>query len=84
MRCRIGAAACDHRNPAAGDLHRGGDDVAMFLRAKSRDLARRPARDERVAALIDLPGDEITEYRFIDSSRRKRGHEGGYRTEKHG
>jgi hypothetical protein len=62
--------------------------AAMTARCSSAlrvaTFAGRPAWDERIAALIDLPGDEITEYRFIDSSRRKRGHEGGYRTEKHG
>jgi hypothetical protein len=55
----------------------------MFVDRQSGGFARCAARDKPVRSFVDLPLDEFTEYRVIDSSCRKRSQQGGYRAEKH-
>src|SRR5215217_6962107 len=55
----------------------------MLVPAEGRDFTRRPARHQGVAALGDLPFDEITECVFSDTAPRKGGYERRNRAENH-
>ncbi len=79
----VGATAGDYRNPAPRHLDGQLDQAAVLLGRQGRGLAGGAAGHQSVASFVDLPLDEITEYRMIDSSRRKWRHQRGYRPEKH-
>jgi hypothetical protein len=79
----VGAAAGDHWNPAPRYLDRDFDHAAMFIGRQGRSFAGRAAGNEGVAALIDLPLDELTECVFGDTATAKWRNKCRYRPEKH-
>src|SRR4249919_3852511 len=91
--CRLGqldrvhgivrAAAGDHRHPAPRHLNCDLDHPAMFVVGEGRALPGGAARDQSVGPLVDLPFDQVSECRFIDSACRKWSHKRWYRPEKH-
>ena len=62
---RVGARAGDHRHAAIGFLDADFHDPHMLFVAESRRFARRSAGDEAVAALFDLPGDQVSECALV-------------------
>src|SRR4051812_10860414 len=68
--CRrgIASAASDHRNPAPRHPDSLRDRLAMLIAAQGGALARRAARHEPVAALGDLPLDELGECVLRDTA----------------
>ena len=67
----LDAAAGDHRHPALRDLDRDRDHPAMLVVGQGRAFAGGPARHQRVAALGDLPFDELAECVFSDTAAAK-------------
>ena len=65
------------------DFDRELDHPALLVGAHRRAFAGRSARDQRVAALGDLPLDELAECVFGDTAARKWRHERRDRPEKH-
>jgi hypothetical protein len=57
--------------------------TAVAVVRQRRDLARRPARNQRVRTLRDLPLDELAKCVFGDTPSDKGGHERRDRAEKH-
>ena len=79
----VAAASGDHRHAPPGDLDRDPEQPMLLLIGQRRAFAGGAARDQRAGTLVDLPFDQVSECRFIDSARRKRSHERWYRPEKH-
>ena len=59
-------AAGDHRHAAVAHFDRDLDDARCSSR-QGRRLAGRAARNQRIAALVDLPLDQSRECVFIDT-----------------
>ena len=57
-RGRIASAARNYRDAPFGNFDRRGDDLPVLFARKRRALAGRPARNQRVAALGNLPLDQ--------------------------
>src|SRR5579883_3502519 len=63
---RVRAGAGDDRNAALGHLDAEGGHPVMLLMAQDRRFAGRPAGDEPMAPLLDLPIDEVLKGTLID------------------
>ena len=79
----VRAAARDHRHAARGLLDADLDHAVMLGIRERRSLARRAARHQRRAAVLDLPVDQPPEGRLVKRPAAKRSHQSGYRSAEH-
>jgi len=64
--CVVGAGAGDHGHPSGCDLDTDVHHTLVFIVAQRRRFARRPDRNKPMAALGELPFDEIPQGGFIE------------------